>query len=78
MFFPEHFLPDLERLLKQRFGLRVFAHGQVERSQVIETGGGVGMLFSEHFLPDLECSLQEGLSFWVFTDGLIEKGQIVE
>src|SRR6516164_6983702 len=76
MFRTEDRFSDLESLLKERFGLDVITHVVIEKRQVIETSGRVGM--SEHLFPDLESLLKERLGLGVIAHMVIEKRQVIE
>ena len=46
----ERLLADRQRALVERLGLRVGAGGLVQRGEIVERGGGVGMLGAERLL----------------------------
>ena len=59
------FLLNCERLFIQRLGLGVGAGGVVERGEVVERGGGVGVLGAQRLLPDRQRPLVERLGLGV-------------
>ena len=74
----ERLLPDGERALIERLGLRVLALGMVEQRQVVEARGHIGMLGAEGLLPDGERALIERLGLRVLALGMVERRQVVE
>ena len=74
----EGLLPDAERALIERLGLRVLALGIVKHRQVVEARGHIGMLGTEGLLPDGERALIERLGLRVLALGAIEHRQVVE
>ena len=59
-------------MLKERFGLGVSAHLEVESRQVIEATGGLRMFGSERLCANLERLLQERFGLGVSTHALIK------
>ena len=57
----ESLLIDSEGALEERLGLAVAAGGLVERGQIVEPGGEVGVLGAESLLADREGALEERL-----------------
>jgi hypothetical protein len=53
-------LSDGEGALVERLGVSVAALVVVEEGQVVEVGGGVGMVRSQRFFSDGEAPLQSG------------------
>ena len=72
MFWTEHLLPDLECLLKQRLGLGVIAHIDMEIREVIEKLGSLSVFWTEDLLKDLECLFIERFGLGVLAHLLIE------
>ena len=62
---PQRFLADGEGALVERLGLRVAPLVVVERRQVVEAGGGVGVVGPQRFLADGEGALVERLGLRV-------------
>src|SRR5215510_6889897 len=52
MFWPQRFPQDVQRPLKQRLGLRIFASVLVENCQTFDRTSDKGMLWPQRFLPD--------------------------
>ena len=50
----------------------------VERGEVVERGGGVGVLGAQRLLVDRERPLVQGLSLGVRAGGAVEEGEVVE
>ena len=57
----QRLLPDGERPLVERLGLRIGARGSVEHGEIVEARGRVGMLGAQRLLPDGERPLIERL-----------------
>ena len=65
--------PDFHRLLEERFGLGVSAHGVVEKGEVVEAVRKVWVLLAESDSPDFYRLLEERFGFSVLSL-LIEEG----
>src|SRR5262249_32727308 len=59
-------------------GLRVVADAVVERREVVEAGGGVGMVGAKGLLPDGEGALVEGRGLRIVAHAPVERRQVVE
>lgn len=53
-------LPDLQGAFEEGAGGGQFTIGPEQQRQVVESGGGEGVVGPEHSLPDGEGALQEG------------------
>ena len=63
---------------QERLGLGVGAGGLVQHGQIVERGGGVGMLGAERLLANGERALVERLGLRVGTGALVQPSEIVE
>ena len=75
---PSAFSPIAQRALVERLGVGVAALGLVQRGQVVERGGDIGVIGAERLLADRESALVERLGVGVAALGLVQHGQIVE
>ena len=75
---PSAFSRIAKRSMVQRLGLGVGTGGVVELGEVVEHGGGVGVLGAQRLLPDRQRPLVERLGLGVGTGGVVEPGEVVE
>ena len=69
---------NLQRAAKERLGLRQLPLDPVEYGQVVEAGGGVGVVRTQHTLPNLQRAAIERLGLRQLPLGIVEYGQVVE
>jgi hypothetical protein len=83
MFWPQDLAADLERFLKERFGLGVRAHIVVQHGQVVEAGHRVGMFRATQAPCDLNGLFRQRESLLVlslskqFIDLLVDRVEII-
>jgi hypothetical protein len=70
--------PFSVRCKSKRFGLGVLPHGPVQRGQVIQAGGRVGVLVANAISANLGRFLQEWLSLGIVAHGFVQFGQIIK
>ena len=75
---PQHLLEDRQVALLEGLGLPVAALSLVDLRQVVEAGGGVGVLGPQHLLEDRQGALVEGLGFPVAALSPVDPRQVVE
>jgi hypothetical protein len=71
-------LPDPERFLVQRLGSGGLAHILVQRAQVIEALGSVGIFWPKNLPPDSERFLVGRFSFGVVPDPLEKESEVIQ
>ena len=75
---PQGFLADRQRTLVERLGLAVEPLAVVQRCQIIEAGGGTGVIRPQGFLADRQGTLVERLGLAVEPLAVVQQCQIVE
>ena len=74
----ERLLADSQRSFVERLGIGVAALVDVERSQIVQRPGDVGMIRSKRLLVDRQRPLIEWLGFGVAALVDVDPGQIVQ
>src|ERR1043166_5966012 len=75
---PERLLADRQRAPQERLLVGVAGLGVIERSEVVEARGDIGMVEAERLLGDREVALQERLSIGVAALDAIEQGEVAK
>ena len=76
MLLSQNLLADGERLDEEWLRLRVVPLGLVQRGQIVQAGGVIGMLLSQNLLADGERLDEERLRLRVVPLGLIQTARL--
>src|SRR5437899_11709885 len=74
----EGLLSDRQRALKQWLGLCVLTLGLVQRREVIQARGYIGMIWADRFLYDRQRTLEEWLGLRVLTLSLVQLREVIQ